>query len=666
MSVKLPVLLNSSLQETAILYPTKGSLKINASGTSEAQLTLSDKSASIPMHGWVKMWNQHGFVGYFRRTSRNNNVTVDKSVTLRHGIDILNDSVWEADEDFTGTLTEYITAILNHQTSLINGVKPWVLGTCAKSANVSKSIHYDNLMDLLEKTVDAGDNYYFVYNQTVWPWQISLVAKPSGVLSEFRLNRNIEKCKISDNDSELCTRLILNVNKVVVSSDPDTQDENQSVWRIYNNSAGQAAYGIITKTADIDVTQDTLPGGPFPEADAWAAAFFANRAAPQLQIQIDGLELKKITGLDWDESRICELCRVALPEYSESIEQRVVTINYPDLYKTPERVSVSLANVLPSYTSSLNSLSKETSVLASENRYTERYETSFNKRFAIYDKQGNILNQAGLMLDAYGMLVYADDGVNMIGSRFEVQANKIGMVVGTIDGANYIKAGEIVLAINESTGQSEARINADHVYINATDDVKAWAADTDATLIAQSAAIQSIIAKNVTTDNLYASISNLTAVSVASISGTAASFTSMETTNLTLGSASVGGAYSGVSKTEANNQITLTFSKLGGGASDTVTFSRAASTQRSVSALAATTHSGMTWDIAITYDNGSSGSSTLNASAIYSDARSGYQYGTYNSVGTITPINQNDYIMSGSKKYYAAATALTRMYQRVD
>ena len=468
MSVKMPVLLNSSMQESAILYPTKGSLKINASSVSEAQLTLADKSTTIPMHGWVKLWNQNGFVGIFRRTSRNNNITVDKSVTLRHGIDILNDSVWEAQEDFTGTLTEYLTAILNHQTSLINGVKPWVLGSCAKTANVVKSINYDNLMDLLQGTVDEGEDYYFTYDQTVWPWQISLVAKPSGVLSEFRLNRNIEKCKISDNDSELCTRLILNVNKTIESADPDTQTETKSVWRVYNNAAGQAAYGIITKTADIDVTQDTLPGGPFPEADAWAAAFFAKRAAPQLQIQIDGLVLKKITGLNWDESRICELCRVALPEYAESIEQRVVTISYPDLFGTPERISVSLANVLPSYTNSLNDLAKQTSVLATENRYTERIESSFSKRFAIYDKQGNILRQAGMELDANGLLVYADDGENMVGSRFEVQANRIGMVVGTINGVDYIKAGEIALSINQQTGQSAVKISGDMVDINAS------------------------------------------------------------------------------------------------------------------------------------------------------------------------------------------------------
>lgn len=490
MSVKLPVLLDSSMQESAVLYPAKGSLKIKASGVSEAQLTLADKSPSIPMHGWVKIWNQNGFVGVFRRTSRNNNITVDKSVTLRHGIDILNDSVWDAQEDFEGTLPEYITAILNHQTSLINGVRPWVLGTCEKTASVSKSINYDNLMDLLHGTVDDGEDYYFTYDQAVWPWQINLVSKPAGVLSEFRLNRNIERCKISDNDSELCTRLLLNINKTVESTDPDTQTETKTVWRVYNNAAGQAAYGIITKTADIDVTQDTLPNGPFPEADAWAAAFFAKRAAPQLQIQIDGLVLKQITGLDWDESRICELCRVALPDYTAAIEQRVVAITYPDLYKDeiPQRISVSLANVLPSYTNSLNDLARQTTVLASENRYTERIESSFSKRFAIYDKQGNILRQAGMELDANGFLVYADDRENMVGARFNLQADMVGMVVGTNpDGNHFIKAGEIALSINSTTGESTALIDASHVNISATNTahllVNALEADDNGNLI---------------------------------------------------------------------------------------------------------------------------------------------------------------------------------------
>ena len=44
--------------------------------------------------------------------------------------------------------------------------------------------------------------------------------------------------------------------------------------------------------------------------------------------------------------------------------------------------------------------------------------------------------------------------------------NKIGMVVGTKDGDNYIKAAEIALSINESTGETEAKIDAGHIYLN--------------------------------------------------------------------------------------------------------------------------------------------------------------------------------------------------------
>lgn len=44
--------------------------------------------------------------------------------------------------------------------------------------------------------------------------------------------------------------------------------------------------------------------------------------------------------------------------------------------------------------------------------------------------------------------------------------NKIGMVVGTKDGDDYIKAAEIALSINESTGETEAKIDADHIYLD--------------------------------------------------------------------------------------------------------------------------------------------------------------------------------------------------------
>ena len=87
-------------------------------------------------------------------------------------------------------MTQFLTALLDKQTNKIKGPgdsskrKPWVLGSCADTSSVKKEIKYDNLMDLFEGVVEEGSDYYFTYNMSVWPWEVSLVAKPSGVEDE--------------------------------------------------------------------------------------------------------------------------------------------------------------------------------------------------------------------------------------------------------------------------------------------------------------------------------------------------------------------------------------------------------------------------------------------------------------------------------------------------
>lgn len=470
--VKMPELLNASLGVANVLHPTDGTLRLSMDSPSECTLTLEDKAEAIPMHGWVKIYNQLGFVGIFRRISRERDITTNNTYTLRHGIDILQDSVWDAEETYEGTTAQFLTALLNKQTQLVNGVKPWVLGSCADTSNVKKDINYDNLLDLLEGVTEQGSGYYFTYDQTSFPWTVSLVTKPSAVASEFRLNRNIERCQISDNDSELCTRLILNVNQMVddtalAEKTGKTVKQNESVIRTYNNTAAQANYGIIVKTADIDVTGDTFPNGPFPEADAWAQKFLNQRADPLLNIEIDGHVLKGITGFDWDDSKIGTQVRVALPEYPVAIAERCVTVNYTSLYGDPDRVTVSLANALPTFSSSMKSTQKTVASNARGGRGSARQAESFDQHFQITDDAGNVLRQAGMHLDANGLLVYADDNENMVGSRFEVQAERIGMVVGHNSQGNFIKAAEIAVSINNA-GEGVALINANHVNISAT------------------------------------------------------------------------------------------------------------------------------------------------------------------------------------------------------
>lgn len=58
-------------------------------------------------------------------------------------------------------------------------------------------------------------------------------------------------------------------------------------------------------------------------------------------------------------------------------------------------------------------------------------------------------------------------------SALEKTDSMIGMVVGIKNGANYIKAGEIAIAINDSTGETVANINADHILLNGETSVQA-------------------------------------------------------------------------------------------------------------------------------------------------------------------------------------------------
>ena len=60
-----------------------------------------------------------------------------------------------------------------------------------------------------------------------------------------------------------------------------------------------------------------------------------------MQITIDGYELARLTGDSWDEYSLGKLCRVNLS--GELLEERVVSVTYPDPLGEPDLVQVQLA-----------------------------------------------------------------------------------------------------------------------------------------------------------------------------------------------------------------------------------------------------------------------------------------------------------------------------------
>lgn len=361
-TVPLPRLLDASLQEVRRLHPLAASLSLVSPGTSEATLTLAARDPQPAMHQWVELYTQHGSAGLYRVTGISNTYTGETQITLRHGIDTLSDSVYmqQADEA-TLTVRQLLTNMLGYQTARVAGHVPWQLGTVADSTTLKRAFNYDNLAELLNGIAEEKQGYYFTYDFSTSPWTLNFVQKPAAVASEFRLSRNIESLTVTLDDSELCTQLLLSVN-VMTTTTPTTPDDpdvdwptvtaNDSVVRTYNNTAAQAQWGIVQKTASID-TQDDIAGQGFPNADAWAARFMADHSQPTLQIQISGEDLKEITGDSYDEHRLGALCRVALPDHDATFDERVVAIGYPDIYGAPTRVNVSLANRLPRFSNSI-------------------------------------------------------------------------------------------------------------------------------------------------------------------------------------------------------------------------------------------------------------------------------------------------------------------------
>lgn len=158
-----------------------------------------------------------------------------------------------------------------------------------------------------------------------------------------------------------------------------------------------------------------------------------------------------------------------------------------------------------------------------------------------------------------------------LSGQITVEAGKITQIVQAVGADGQVTAASIVLAINQSTGQSEAKIDADHVYIGN---------DKSTTVIAGK-----LEASDITADFLSAKIAQMSLVSVTQLASSGGisfgggsynltsaglgTFSSVQTGSLTLGGNQ---AFTNciVDASVANNTLTLTRAS-----GTTVTFSKA-------------------------------------------------------------------------------------------
>lgn len=553
--IRRPALLSADMTESTRLDPTAMSVTLNMVGASEATISLPDDAPEVRIHDWISIYTGRGFCGVFRVSNIADGLRRQIDLTLLHGRDILADSAWAAQLEFEGTKAEYLAAILNQQTHLINGVKPWVLGTCADTSTYKKSINYDRLSNLLEELEEDGSDYYFTYDQTVFPWVLNYVAKDQTVTSEFRLTRNVHAATVTYNDADLCTRLHLSINVKVEDEDTSTHSTD-TIIKTYDNQAAQTGpggWGVVVKTADID-TQDDLSVDPplTPEADAWAANFLARRAEPSVQIQIDGEELKALTGEDWDEVDIGRLCQVALPAYRRSFQERVVSIVYDFSIDSgqiaPAGVNVSLANALPKFSETIAQIRDEADKAARAARGGGRGAASAEE-LKVWSKHVWYQGQA---LDGTGIITLYESGIDMDAAG-GVTIFSLEQGVQALYSSIQTNARNITLKVSNGDVATQLAVECGNVTISGGN---------------------LVVDGMITASNLESELANIAAIEVQDISGGNAEFTRVDSTTLyadTLNGADLDNFVVNASLNTSTNTLTLTK-----GNGQTINFSKAA------------------------------------------------------------------------------------------
>lgn len=303
-------------------------------------MTLSENDLPLAMHDLVEVYNHKGSVGIYRVTKNLGKIKKHRKIELSHGLDVLSDSTFDYIEEYKGTVDGMLAKIISAQTQMIGGVKYWRLGVCEDTNPWNKDIKYDNLMECLTEIAKKEEDYMFTFDQSTFPWTVNFVARNNDVLSEFRLNRNTENCDITEDDSDLCTRLYLSVTSETNDDEGHGTYINEGYFTYNDTDAQNAGFGVVCKTAGVNQEDFTSQAA----LEAWVAAYFGRHNRPGVQITLDGVELNRLTNETIDEVHLARICRVALPEYSCTFNERIVSVNYPDALRKPLYVRSSLAN----------------------------------------------------------------------------------------------------------------------------------------------------------------------------------------------------------------------------------------------------------------------------------------------------------------------------------
>lgn len=332
--IKSPRLIDDTLKEVGRFSPLTLSVDLHLDEISSATMTLREDDIPCAVGDWVAVDTIQGEAGLFVVKSISTDIVKrTRSVTLKDVRCLLvNDTIcgkFETKDIQSGASTVSPTkatqfVIGKQQTGL------WRFGSCIYGGTYAYEFSDSSLYNALERIRSALTESYLEIDTSALPFAIHIKRRPSAVESELREARNIRGCKVSQDTSQMYTRVY-----------PRGHFNSESGYLMLPETyleENTETYGIISciDTEDGITTVAALR--------SWAQERLDNASKPIIGISCDGLALCDATGESLDRFTLGTKCRVVLPEHDINEVETITDISFSDALGKPELCTVQMTS----------------------------------------------------------------------------------------------------------------------------------------------------------------------------------------------------------------------------------------------------------------------------------------------------------------------------------
>ena len=311
---------------------------------STATITIGPDAPVIDTGDWLQDEDEPGAGIVWRVKSIDTDYATDtRTLNCEHIVTALKDKIMFGDVT-PGTMAgDYAASTCTAQQAfeyVLNQQSDFTLGTFSYVKSSPYNFSSDNLFDALETVSSSLLTPFWTYSFASYPFTLNVTQPSDSVQCEMRMDRNIRTLKKTIDRSRMYTRFypIGKNNKKITGSGYVSKNEN--------------LYGVISNV-ETDNSLDTEQ-----KLIDWANEKLQNHAEPLVTVTISGLELSEATGEPLDSLGLGTVCRVPLPEYNTTIEERITKLSWADKVADPESVTVTLANQVEDVASIVNKLNK--------------------------------------------------------------------------------------------------------------------------------------------------------------------------------------------------------------------------------------------------------------------------------------------------------------------